>query len=130
MPKGSSRGKGHIELPAGIQELVLKDAPPGTWARPKSLDEVEVHIVGAVAGEQHVESANSGVQTQSKVPFFSSRSGPDAKPLKFILGSGSAPAPGLDAAVKTMRKSQISQFTLSPEHAYGKVVRALVSLLV
>mmetsp|Transcript_78168 Transcript_78168/g.121948 ORF Transcript_78168/g.121948 Transcript_78168/m.121948 type:complete len:721 (-) Transcript_78168:69-2231(-) len=125
--KGKSKGtgKGFLNLPTGITEVVLKEAEPGSWKRPKNFDEVEVHVVGTVSGRTVSEESSTSDSSQTadplRITFFSSRlDGKYAEPLKWILGSGCALTPSLELAICTMRQGQISRFDMSPEHAFGE----------
>merc|ERR1719428_2749079 len=58
--KGKSKGKGKgvgSQLPDGVEEVVVCEAQPGVWKRPRKFDEVEVHIVGALTPGDAEEGA-------------------------------------------------------------------------
>jgi len=90
------------DLPEGVTKDIVKDAEQGDYKKPKIGDDVTIHYVGTL------ESDGSEV--------VSSRSGD--KPLTFQLGKGRF-IKGLDLGIATMKKGEVSKFTLAPEFASG-----------
>jgi len=90
------------ELPAGVDKEILTEASPSNWKTPKPGDEVTVHYVGTL---------------QSDGSEFDSSRGRN-QPFNFTLGRGQV-IKGWDVGVATMKKGEISKFTLAPEFAYG-----------
>jgi len=89
-------------LPEGVTKEVITAAPVENSKRPKAGDEVTVHYVGTLATDGQ--------------EFDSSRA--RDKPFNFTLGQG-AVIKGWDVGVATMKKGEVSRFTLAPDFAYG-----------
>lgn len=90
------------ELPAGVRKEVLTPADPSEERRPQKGDACQVHYVGKFwcDGDEFDSSRNR------------------AEPLTFELGAGQV-IDGWDLAVATMRRGELSRFTVAPEYAYG-----------
>jgi len=90
------------DLPDGVTKEIVKAADQGDYKKPSIGDDVTIHYVGTL------ESDGS--------EFDSSRS--RDKPSTFQLGKGRF-IKGLDLGVATMKKGEVSKFTLAPEFASG-----------
>lgn len=89
-------------LPEGITKEIITAASSSNWKTPKVGDEVKVHYVGTLQSDGS--------------EFDSSRGRGD--PFTFTLGKGHV-IKGWDLGVATMKKGEVSKFTLAPEFAYG-----------
>ena len=88
-------------LPSGVDKEIIKEALDANFHSPTPGDDVTVHYVGTL---------------QDGTEFDSSRS--RQKAFTFTLGQGQV-IKGWDLGVASMRKGEVSKFTLAPEFAYG-----------
>ncbi|CAK0840020.1 unnamed protein product [Prorocentrum cordatum] len=100
---GSWQKPSRPPLSEGITKEIITDAPAGIYNTPKKGDLVSVHYVGTL---------------QSDGSEFDSSRG-RGKPFEFTLGKGQA-IKGWDRGVATMKKEEVTKFTLAPEFAYGE----------
>jgi len=96
------------ELPNGITKELVKESDSSNWKKPKDGDDVFIHYVGTL------ESDGS--------EFDSSRS--RGKEFSFVVGQGmvvkGASHYVANAGVMTMKKGELTKFTLASEYAYGE----------
>eukprot|EP00933_Yihiella_yeosuensis_P083740 TRINITY_DN9799_c4_g1_i1.p1 TRINITY_DN9799_c4_g1~~TRINITY_DN9799_c4_g1_i1.p1 ORF type:complete len:534 (-),score=125.43 TRINITY_DN9799_c4_g1_i1:76-1677(-) len=88
-----------------FEKTVVREAPDAekdSWRRPTRLDKVLVHLVGTLKdGSKFEDTRESG------------------EAVSFIVGGGPPGLKGWSLAVLTMRKGEVSKFTMGPDLAYG-----------
>lgn len=90
------------KLPFGIKKVVLDSPPPDSVDRPQEGDEVSVHLVANLLDGTELQSSRT-----------------EGTPFNFVLGKRPLEVIlGLELGVYTMKRGEVSKFTIAPRFAY------------
>jgi len=90
------------KLPFGIKKVVLDNPPLDSVDRPQDGDEVSVHLVANLQDGTELQSSRS-----------------EGTPFRFVLGKRPLEVIlGLELGVYTMKRGEVSRFTIAPRFAY------------